>query len=83
MLILAVNAGVLADFSLAFVHYNTLLFNQIWHGLSLDFSALLVLILALKPLIYLNSLPTLQLHHKLILLILRLQLIPHHSLFLR
>ena len=75
MLILAVSTGVLADFSLAFVHYNTLLFNQIWRCFSLAFS-FLVLILALKPLIYLNSLPALQPHHKLVLLIFRLQLIP-------
>ena len=40
-----------------------------------------MLILALKPLIYLNGLPTLQPHYKLILLIFHLQLIPHHSLF--
>ena len=83
MLILAVSTGVLAQFSLVFDHYNTLLFNQIWHCFSLDFYSLLVLILALKQLLYLDSLPTLQPHHKLILLILRLQLIPHHSLFLR
>ena len=38
MLILAVSTGVLAYFSLAFVHYNTMLFNQIWHCFSLDFS---------------------------------------------
>ena len=83
MLILAVSTGVLADFSLAFVHYNTLLFNQIWHCFSLDFSSFLVLILALKQLLYLDSLPALQPHHKLVLLIFHLQLIPHHSLFLR
>ena len=83
MLILAVNAGVLADFSLAFVHYNTFPFNQIWRCFSFNFSSLLVLILALKQLLYLDGLPMLQPHHKLILLILRLQLIPHHSLFLR
>ena len=83
MLILAVNAGVLADFSLVFVHYNTLLFNHIWHCFSLDFSSFLVLILALKQLLYLDSLPALQPHHKLVLLIFHLQLIPHHSLFLR
>ena len=81
MLILAVSTGVLAYFSIAFVHYSTLLFKQIWHCFSLDFSFFLVLILALKPLIYLNGLPALQPHHKLILLIFHLQLIPHHSSF--
>ena len=49
----------------------------------LDFSSLLVLILALKQLLYLNGLPTLQPHYKLLLLIFHLQLIPHQSLFLR
>lgn len=38
-----------------------------------------MLILALKPLLYLNSLPTLQLHDKLIMLIFRLRLIPRHT----
>ena len=33
----------------------------------------------LKQLLYLNSLPALQPHHNLILLILRLQLIPRHT----
>lgn len=73
MLILAVSAGVLAHFSHLFVDYNTLLFNQIWHCFSLDFSSFLVLILALKQLLYLDSLPALQPHHKLVLLIFRLQ----------
>ena len=79
ILILAVSAGVLAYFSLAFVHYNTLLFNQIWRCFSLDFSSFLVLILALKQLLYLDSLPALQPHHKLILLIFRLKLIPRYA----
>lgn len=38
-----------------------------------------MLILALKPLLYLNGLPTLQPHYKLIMLIFRLQLIPRHT----
>ena len=79
MLILAVSTGVLAYFPHVFVHYNTLLFDQIWHCCSLDFFSFLVLILALKQLLYLDSLSTLQPHHKLILLIFRLQLIPHHK----
>ena len=79
MLILAVSTGVLAYFSIAFINYNTILFKQMWHCFSLDFSSLLVLILALKQLLYLDGLLTLQPHHKLILLILRLQSIPRRT----
>lgn len=78
ILILAVFAGVLAYFSLAFVHYNTLLFSQTWRCFSLNFSFFCV-DFTLEQLLYLDSLPTLQPHHKLILLILRLQLIPRRT----
>ena len=79
ILILAVSTGVLVYFSIAFVHYSTLLFHQIWHCCSLDFFLFFGVDFSIKTTIYLNSLPALQPHHKLILLIFRLQLIPRYT----